>query len=135
MNVLPQKKNIKPFIILLITVVLIYGVTQLGWKLFGFSQCTQAEEILIQSVEVGAGEALIIGRLEDDVRKENPQISFSGYTAKTEGDTLYIGVKYSGFLYFLRSTKDFRVVVPFDNSTIKRISLRDADSSKVIWSK
>lgn len=113
-------------IVILCVALLLAGIFlsgRYGWKLFGFSACEAAG---IEQVSVEENQVRLRG-YDPGLAPEG----FLGYHARQEGDTLYIGFRFSGLFGFFE-TGDFDITVPTEG-TVTKIILKTADHEFPLW--
>lgn len=96
-----------------------------GWKIQGISACTM-EDVIIYEAEWDGSRLAVRGRTTASLP------AYVGYVTETEGDTLYLGVKFNGFFGFLKRDGSFQIELDLAEG-IHKVALKGQDGEKVIW--
>lgn len=89
--------------IILVSIVLIHITARYGWRLFGFSSCSNT--IYCSKITVEDGVVDLYGTTVDSIS------SYVGYIHKIENGNLYIGAKFNILLGFSDRDGGFHIVM------------------------
>ena len=70
-------------------VLVIASVLELNWQLWGYSRCTEPNDLVVKSADIADGRVRISGTTLNSAQK------FQGYRVEYHGETMYVGLKYS----------------------------------------
>ena len=112
-------------LIALIVLTVIFIAAKYGWRLFGFTYCdsTTIEDIKVTDTYVEISGVQSVLMFPD---------GFIGYTHKIEGDTLYVGFKYSDTVGFFENAH-FTVRIETSSPIKKVVTVYNGDMEEVIW--
>lgn len=103
--ILPMLKIIKKMLLIILMILFLFFalflIARYGWRLFGFSACSNT--VMCTEVSVENGEVHIEGGTWDSIS------SCVGYIYRIEDGSLYVGTKYNVFLGFFRRDGGFNI--------------------------
>ena len=103
--------------------IAVFMIGRYGWKLGGFNACETAgiEQINVEEDHV---------RIRGFYPGSFPQ-GFLGYHTKQDGNTLYVGFKFSG-LFGIFETGDFDITIP-TKGTVTHIVVKSVEHEYTVW--
>ena len=118
-----MKKAFRIVLILIVALALIWVAGRYGWKLAGFRLCDGSG---ISHITVAEEQVTIEGFDPGSFPR-----GCVGYISRQEGDTLYLGVRYSGLFGFFE-TGNFQATIPVQGQ-INEIILCTGNGRYPIW--
>ena len=119
------KKILIALLCLAVLLITVFLIGRYSWKLFGFNACETAG---IEQVNVEEGHVRIRGFYPGSFPR-----GFLGYHAEQEGNTLYVGFKFSA-LFGIFEIGDFDITIP-TKGTVTQIVVKSGEYEYTVWSK
>lgn len=118
-----MKRIIATIIAVLIVLAGIFAIGRYGWRIFGFSACSEA---VVSDVRVENDRVRITGTHSGSVPS-----GFCGYLARQEGNTLYVGFRFSS-LFGIASPGNFDIIIPAKGEVLEVI-LKNEREEISVW--
>ena len=119
------KKILIVLLCLAVLLITVFLIGRYGWKLGRFNACETAG---IEQVNVEEGHVRIRGFYPGSFPG-----GFLGYHAEQEGNTLYVGFKFSA-LFGIFDTGDFDITIP-TKGTVTQVVVKSGDHEYTVWPK
>lgn len=128
-NTKARNSVVKRLVIISVCVIALIAILLTnGWRLLGFSGCTDPSNTIVNVKEVNVA--------NDEVHiKIGPVFSSmgfcAGYITEVKDDNLYVGLKYNSFIG--KAINEIKITKK--NVTFNKIYIKGPESSKLIWEK
>lgn len=121
------KKGIIFISIIAIFFIFIAIFSRYGWKLFGFSMCSEPIGLYADSINVERDIVNLRLNEADSIS------SYAGYVYKIVDDSLYLGVNRNMLFAVFSGNVDYHISIRTNGTQIRYIYFRDNKNDWLIW--